>query len=64
MVNNEGRPYDKTRPSYDVASDGTLQLNFHEYDGQGIFFTNHVTIYAVADNGREIEILNRQDWFD
>ncbi|HDR5276343.1 hypothetical protein AT268_13755 [Bacillus cereus] len=55
--------FDKTLNSYELKSDGSLMVNILEYnDGMGIDINSpskNVTIYAVTDDGREIEVYHR-----
>ncbi|MED1637902.1 PA14 domain-containing protein [Bacillus thuringiensis] len=57
------RSFDKTLNSYKVESNGSLMVNFLEYDdGFGLNMdspSKNVTIYAITDDGREIEVYHR-----
>ncbi|MCC5425079.1 binary toxin-like calcium binding domain-containing protein [Clostridium botulinum] len=50
--------FDVTRSSYEPSSDGTLEINFLDYNaGMGLSLNDHITIYAINNNGDEIKIL-------
>ncbi|HDR4874853.1 TPA: hypothetical protein QCR24_005795, partial [Bacillus cereus] len=55
--------FDKTLTSYKVESNGSLMVNILEYNnGMGIDINSpskSVTIYAISDDGREIEVYHR-----
>nr|WP_172688950.1 binary toxin-like calcium binding domain-containing protein [Bacillus thuringiensis]AJR20766.1 Vip1-02 [Bacillus thuringiensis]AOB42271.1 Vip1-02 [Bacillus thuringiensis] len=55
--------FDKTLNSYELNSDGSLMVNILEYnDGRGIDLNSpskNVTIYAITDDGREIEVYHK-----
>ncbi|KOM97483.1 hypothetical protein ACP49_10535 [Clostridium botulinum] len=50
--------FDVTRSSYELSSDGTLKINFLDYNGgNGLYFHDYITIYAINNYGDEFKIL-------
>ncbi|APQ78432.1 binary toxin-like calcium binding domain-containing protein [Clostridium botulinum] len=50
--------FDVTRKSPDLNSDGTLTLNFLDFNaGKGLLWGNYITIYAINDYGDEFKII-------
>ncbi|MBE1303099.1 hypothetical protein G4W71_03450 [Clostridium botulinum] len=50
--------FDVTQSSYEPSSDGTLFINFLDYNGgRGLVFHDYITIYAINNYGDEFKIL-------
>lgn len=50
--------FDVTQSSYAPGSDKSLEINFLDFNaGEGLNMDDHITIYAINDNGLEIKIL-------
>ncbi|NFI06680.1 hypothetical protein FDF97_07810 [Clostridium botulinum] len=53
-----GHNFDKTRSSHEPSYDGTLKINFLDYNGgSGLYFHDYITIYAINNYGDEFKIL-------